>query len=75
MAEITKYFVEAIANARKSENDGKSDVLSQAVRWEIDGKPIPDADVLSLGTLMLLAGLNTVASQLSYAFLHVGNET
>jgi cytochrome P450 len=68
MAEITKYFVDAIANARKSENDGKSDIISQAVRWEMDGKPIPDADVLSLGTLMLLAGLNTVASQLSYAF-------
>jgi cytochrome P450 len=68
MGEVAVYFSEAIANARKPENDGKTDVISQAVRWEIDDELIPDADVLSLCILMLLAGMDTVAAQLSYAF-------
>jgi len=68
MGEVAQYFSEAIADARKNTNAGEIDVISQAVRWEIDGAPIPDTDVLSLCMLMLLAGMDTVAAQLSYMF-------
>ncbi len=68
MGEVAQYFSGAIAEARKVENADRTDVISQAVRWEIDGSPIPEADVLSLCMLMLLAGMDTVAAQLSYMF-------
>jgi cytochrome P450 len=65
MGEVAQYFAEVIAKARKDDT-GKTDIISTAVRWEIDGAPIPDADLLSLCTLMFVAGLDTVAAQLSY---------
>jgi cytochrome P450 len=74
MGEVAQYFSEAITEARKDANAGKTDVISQAVRWEIDGAPIPDADVLSLCMLMLLAGMDTVAAQLSYMFYTLATE-
>jgi cytochrome P450 len=65
MGEVAQYFAEVIATARK-DNSGGTDIISTAVRWEIGGAPIPDAELLSLCTLMFVAGLDTVAAQLSY---------
>ncbi|MDG4668085.1 cytochrome P450 [Mycobacterium sp. 236(2023)] len=68
MGEVAQYFSAAIATARGDDHADKTDVISQAVRWEIDGAPIPEQDLLSLCILLLIAGLDTVAAQLSYAF-------
>jgi cytochrome P450 len=65
MGEVAQYFAEVIAEARKDDT-GKTDIISTAVRWEIDGAPITDADLLSLCTLIFVAGLDTVAAQLSF---------
>jgi cytochrome P450 len=65
MGELAQYFAGVIAEARKDDT-GKTDIISAAVRWDIDGDPITDADLLSLCTLIFVAGLDTVAAQLSY---------
>ena len=61
MGELAQYFAEVIAEARKDDT-GKTDIISTAVRWEIDGAPVTDADLLSLCTLIFDAGLDTVAA-------------
>jgi cytochrome P450 len=68
MMDVTAYFSELIQERRK---DPRTDLLSIAVGWEIDGKPIPDDDMLAFCLLMFMAGLDTVAAQLAYSFWHL----
>ncbi len=42
-----------------------------AIRWEIDGEPVEDDDLLSCLLLLFMAGLDTVAAQLSYGMHHL----
>jgi cytochrome P450 len=67
MGEVMRYFGEVIDAARKPDGSDGTDIISAAVRWEIGGAPITDDDLMSLCTLMFVAGLDTVAAQLSYA--------
>lgn len=69
MAEVIAMFGELIAQRRKHPKD---DILSKALAWEIDGAPVDDADVLSMFLLLFMAGLDTVATQMSYSILHLG---
>jgi cytochrome P450 len=66
MGEVMEYFSGVIDAARKQHDSDRTDIVSVAVRWEIDGAPITDADLMSLCTLMFVAGLDTVAAQLTY---------
>jgi cytochrome P450 len=68
MTAVTAYFSELIADRRQSPRD---DLLSQAVGWKIDGELIPNEDLLAFCLLMFMAGLDTVAAQLSYSFWHL----
>ena len=68
MMAVTGYFTELIAERRKTPS---SDLLSTALSWKIDGKAIPDEDMLGFCLLMFMAGLDTVAAQLSYSFWHL----
>ncbi|HLY82780.1 MAG TPA: cytochrome P450 [Acidimicrobiales bacterium] len=68
MNEVIAYFAALVAERRK---EPKDDLVSVALGWSIDGEPVPDADLLSMCLLMFMAGLDTVASQLSYSFLHL----
>jgi cytochrome P450 len=68
MMAVTGYFGELIAERRRDPHD---DLLSQALSWRIDGEPIPDDDMLAFCLLMFMAGLDTVAAQLSYSFWHL----
>ncbi len=68
MNEVMAYFGELIAQRRKAPMD---DLVSVAITWTIEGEPVSDGDLLSLCLLMFMAGLDTVAMQLSYSFLHL----
>ncbi|BBU21168.1 cytochrome P450 [Mycobacterium xenopi] len=52
-------------------NPDADDIVSKAIGWTIDGAPVSDGDLLSCQLLLFMAGLDTVASQLSYAMLHL----
>jgi len=68
MMEVQTYFTEIIESRRK---DPKDDLVTVSLSWQIDGEPIPQQDLLAWCLLMFMAGLDTVAIQLSYSFWHL----
>ncbi|HVW41791.1 MAG TPA: cytochrome P450 [Amycolatopsis sp.] len=71
MQKVTEYFAGLVAERRAAQDPAADDIVSAAVRWEIDGKPASDTDVLNCLLLLFMAGLDTVASQSSYALYHL----
>ncbi len=70
MIAVQEYFAGLIEQKRKSPG---ADLLTTALGWQIDGAPIPEADMLSWCLLMFMAGLDTVSIQLSYSFWHLAD--
>ena len=68
MLEVIGYFTELIAERRRQPQE---DMLSYVLGSKIDGEPIPEDDVLAFCLLMFLAGLDTVATQLTFNFWHL----
>lgn len=68
MGEVMQYFSALIAD--RWENP-RADIVSKAKDWRIDGKPIQQQDLLDFCLLMFMAGLDTVAVQLTYNFLYL----
>jgi cytochrome P450 len=71
MMQVQGYFAGLIAERRANPDPDAQDVVSAALRWEIDGKQVEDGDILNCLLLLFMAGLDTVASQSSYALLHL----
>jgi cytochrome P450 len=71
MMEVAGYFSELIGEKRADPTKRGDDIVSHALEWQIDGAAPSDADLLSCMLLLFMAGLDTVASQLSYSFLHL----
>src|SRR5690606_5269589 len=63
-------YLDPIIDERRG--NGGVDMISIVINSEIDGKPIPKADALSLIANLLLAGLDTVVSFLSFVMLFLG---
>ena len=68
MNEVIAYFTGLVADRRKSPQE---DLVSAALTFEIDGQPVSDDDLLSMCLLLFMAGLDTVAMQLSYSMMHL----
>ena len=68
MQEVTAYFDTLIAERRKQPRE---DIVSVAAGWTIDGEAVTREDLLALCLLLFMAGLDTVAMQLSYSFYHL----
>lgn len=71
MNAVMGYFAELIADRRAAPDPAREDLLSIALTWEIDGKPIPDEQLLPFCLFLFIAGLDTVTSQLTYMFHHL----
>ena len=71
MMAVTGYFGEQIAERRANPDPDAQDIITDALTWQIEGKPVEDADVLNCLLLLFMAGLDTVAAQLSYTFHHL----
>jgi cytochrome P450 len=71
MMEVMGYFQGLITERRDDPSSRGDDIVSHAINWEIDGEPAKDEDVLSCMLLLFMAGLDTVAAQLSYSFFHL----
>ncbi|OBH11745.1 cytochrome [Mycobacterium sp. E1747] len=71
MMEVMGYFGELIRQKREDPNSRGDDIVSHAIDWKIDGASPSDEDLLSCMLLLFMAGLDTVAGQLSYAFYHL----
>jgi cytochrome P450 len=71
MRQVMGRFAEALAQRRAAPDPDATDILSHAARWRIDGEPAADPDILSCCLLLFLAGLDTVANQLSMGMAHL----
>ncbi|KUI34504.1 cytochrome [Mycobacterium sp. IS-1590] len=71
MTQVVGYFQTLIDQRRADPNPDAEDIVSAALGWTIDGEPVSDGDLLNCMLLLFMAGLDTVASQLSYAMLHL----
>ena len=70
MMEVMGYFAELLELRRREPRD---DLISAAVTWQIDGTPISDGELQSFCLLMFMAGLDTVAMQLCWTWLHLAS--
>jgi len=68
MFAVMGRFSTVIAERREEPRD---DIVSKALTYEIDGKPVTDQDLLSFCLLMFMAGLDTVSVTLGWTFLHL----
>lgn len=68
MMSVMGRFATVIAERREEPRD---DIVSIALKYEIDGKPVTDQDLLSFCLLMFMAGLDTVSVTLGWTFLHL----
>ncbi|CND99827.1 cytochrome P450 [Mycobacterium tuberculosis] len=68
MAALTAFFAELIRDRRAHPRE---DLISAATSFAVDGRPVTDDELLQLCILLFLAGLDTVAAQLSYTFWHL----
>ncbi|MET0703167.1 MAG: cytochrome P450 [Mycobacterium sp.] len=65
---VMNRFAEIIAERRIEPRD---DIVSKAINYEVDGKPVSDEDLLSFCLLMFMAGLDTVSATLGWTFMHL----
>jgi cytochrome P450 len=70
MNQVIGYFAGLVTERRR---DPKDDLVSTALTFEIDGQPVSDEDLLSMCLLLFMAGLDTVAMQLSYSMMHLAS--
>jgi cytochrome P450 len=68
MGEVVEYFSDLVTERRAQP---RHDLVSAALGYRIDGQPPSDEDLLALCLLLFMAGLDTVAMQLSYSMLHL----
>lgn len=68
MGAVMGRFAEVIAERRVEPRD---DIVSKALEFEVDGKPVSDQDLLSFCLLMFMAGLDTVSVSLGWIFRHL----
>lgn len=61
--------VEELAERRRREP--AEDMMSELVRGEVDGRPLTHDELMSMGFLLFLAGLDTVTSAMTSCFAHL----
>ena len=67
-SDVEEFFRQLLELRRKEPRD---DLVTATLGWEIDGRPIPESELLNLLSLLFLAGLDTVTQQLTFSFLHL----
>lgn len=69
-ASIRNYFVDLLADRKANPRD---DFFTDLSRSKIGDEPITDEEFLNICGVLVLAGLDTVKSQLGYIMLHLSN--
>jgi cytochrome P450 len=69
--EVGDYFQDLIRDRRNNPRDPATDFSTHLLRSTVDGEPMSDEDALNIFNQLVLAGLDTVKSALSYAHLHL----
>jgi cytochrome P450 len=71
MRQVMGRMAQVLAERRAAPDPAATDIISHALGWEVDGRPVTDPELLSCLLLLFLAGLDTVANALSMATYHL----
>ncbi|MGE0386672.1 MAG: cytochrome P450 [Gammaproteobacteria bacterium] len=66
-AKIAVAFSDLFARRRAVPED---DIASQLLAARVDGRPLDDTELVNIGSLLFMAGLETTAGSMGYMFLH-----
>lgn len=69
--EIKAYFRRQFADREQHPRDPDTDFVTHIMTTEMDGRPFPDEDRVTLAFTIMLAGLDTTRSALGYIFHHL----
>jgi cytochrome P450 len=62
-------YMNTVLDERRVER--QNDIVSYLLDLEVDGRPLDDTELQQICTLLYAAGLDTVAGELGYMFLHL----
>src|SRR5215203_5992982 len=71
MMDVMGYFGGLIAERKAHPDLDANDIVTDALKWRIDGEEPKPEDLLSCFLLLFMAGLDTVAAQSSYMIRHL----
>ena len=67
--ELITYFVGVLEERRG--NPGGTDIISELLRADVDGEPVPDYHIIGTCLLILLAGIDTTWNSIGSALWHL----
>ena len=68
---IREYWVAALAERRREAEPREGDLASHLLHSTFDDRPLTDAELLDMLTVLVLAGLDTTRATLGYLFQHL----
>jgi cytochrome P450 len=68
---IREYWVAALAERRGETSPREGDLASHLLHSTFDDRPLTDAELLDMLTVLVLAGLDTTRATLGYLFQHL----
>ena len=68
---IRDYWVQALAERRDDTEPRDGDLASYLMHATVDDRPLTDAEILDMLTVLVLAGLDTTRGELGYMFRHL----
>ena len=71
--EVAAYWTDKVADRHARPLDPNVDIVSHLCRSEVDGAPLPDADIIDLMVTLTLGSLDTLKSQLGWCFYHLAD--
>jgi cytochrome P450 len=71
LAGIREYWVAALAERRADPQPREGDLASHLLHASFDDRPLTDAELLDMLTVLVLAGLDTTRGTLGYLFRHL----
>jgi cytochrome P450 len=69
--DIASYWRDLLAQRRAHPADPKVDFVSHLMLATVDGKPLPDDELLDIMVTLTLGSLDTMKSQLGWCFYHL----
>ena len=71
LAGIREYWVAALEERRGEPEPRAGDLAAHLLHATYDGRPLTDAEMLDMLTVLVLAGLDTTRAELGYMFRHL----
>lgn len=69
--DISSFWTETLANRRLEPRDADVDFVTYMSGCKMDGRPLPDVDIIDILVTLTVGSLDTLKSQLGWCFYHL----